>query len=100
LQTKGYAAKRQNCQAGNKKNVLKKTIVQYWGKSRGMLRVLTHVAEGSPVVYSILVLHQYNIMSRKLADGLAGEEEPADAGWLKQDKVPVAALGTGTESCR
>ncbi len=45
-----------------------------------MLRVLTHVAEGSPVVYSILVLHQYNIMSRKLADGLAGEEEPADAG--------------------
>ncbi len=42
--------------------------------------MLTHVAEDSPVVYSILAPHQYNIMSRKLADGLAGDEEPADAG--------------------
>ncbi len=45
-----------------------------------MLWVLTHFAEDSSVVHSILASHQYNIMSRKLADGLAGEEEPADAG--------------------
>ena len=55
-----------------------------------------HVAELFPLAYSILAPHQYNIMSRKLADVLAGEEEPADAGRLKQDRVPVAALGTGT----
>ncbi len=45
-----------------------------------MLWVLTHVAEESPVAYSTLAQHQYNIMSRKLADGLAIDEEPADAG--------------------
>lgn len=41
--------------------------------------MLIYVAAGSAVVYFILTPHQYKIMSRKLADGLADEEEPANA---------------------